>query len=238
MKQKVIILLVAFFSFVLPSCIFMGPSISGNGHVVEENRKVKDFDGIKVSRGMNVYINQGDRIKVVVKADENLLDAVITEVEDGILKVYSEARIRKSKSKKVYVTVVDIESIKSSSGSNVYSSGTLKSENLELSCSSGANMKLEINANEVDASTSSGANMSLDGITKEFIGKSSSGANLKAGDLKTKNCQLETSSGANIWISVDGELDASASSGGNIYYYGSPKNTSIKNSSGGNIRKQ
>jgi hypothetical protein len=137
----------------------------------------------------------------------------------------------------VYVTTPDISLIKSSSGSNVYSETVLKSEHLDISSSSGSNIKLLISAGSVDASSSSGSNIRLEGKADNFDGDASSGSNIKARELKSKSCKVEASSAANIWISVKENLKAHASSGGNIFYKGSLSNAEIKKSSGGNVKK-
>ena len=234
--QKVVILILSV--IISTSCIYTGSSLKGNGNVVEENRKVGDFEEIIVSRGMNVYISQGDITKVMVKADENLLDAIETRMEGDVLEVTSNANIRTATVKKVFITTPDISSIRTSSGSNVFSETIITSKNLDLSASSGSNLKLEIKTGKVDASVSSGSNINIEGITDYFYGKASSGSNLKAENLSSKRSEMKASSGANIWINVKEELQAEASSGGNIFYYGNPESTDIEKSSGGNVIKK
>jgi len=236
MKQKLPILT----SFImillfLSSCVFMGPTIKGNGNVVEENRKVKDFDKVEVSRGMNVYISQGERSKVVVKADENLLDAIETKTEGDVLIIRATKNIRSAISKKVFITTPHIEEIEASSGSNVFSETALKFKNLKISGSSGSNFNLRINSEFAEFSASSGSNIKLEGKTNSFKGKASSGSNIKAENLKSENCEVKASSGSNIWITAKNDFDADVSSGGNIFVYGNPKNTNIEKSSGGNV---
>jgi hypothetical protein len=68
--------------------------------------------------------------------------------------------------------------------------------------------------------------------------EASSGANLICPDLKANDCRMKTSSGANVSATVAGKLDARASSGGNVTYYGEPKETNVETSSGGNVRKK
>ncbi len=239
MKQKFQILATFIFSILLTtSCIYTGPSIKGNGKVVEDTRKTKNFDEIKVTRGMNVYIIQGDHQKVVVKADENLLDVIETKVENNTLKVSASQNIRNASSKRVYITIPNLSKIISSSGSNVFSETELKFKDLELKSSAGSNMKLDVNVNDVNASASAGSNIKLEGIARNFTGSASSGSNIKAEDLNAKNGNVKVSSGANIWITVKDDFEAHASSGGNIFYYGNPETTDIHKSSGGNIIKK
>jgi hypothetical protein len=220
----------------MSSCI-LSPSISGNGNVEEENRSLGGFDEIKVSRGMNVYIAQGPETKVVVKADENLLDAIETVVEGDVLVVTCRANIRHAKAKAVYVTLPNLEHVRATAGSNVYSEDTIHTDDLEVSATAGSNIKLKLTAGHIDASVSAGSNIRMEGSTGEIVAKASSGSNIKAEELKAESAEVKVSSGANIWITAGKELNAAASSGGNIFYSGNPSDTNISKSSGGNVIK-
>lgn len=228
----------AFLTFVLSSCWFMGPSVKGNGNVTEEVRQVAEFDQIHVSRGMNVYVTQGSPAKVVVIADNNLHEVIETKVEGGVLKVYVNENIRWAKEKKVMVTVEKLSGLESSSGSNAWSQNQIMSENLEMKASSGANITMDVNARYLKAGCSSGANIKLSGLAKEANLETSSGANLKGEELKAENCKMKASSGGNVSSTVNGRLEAHASSGGNVVYFGEPTETDVNTSSGGNIRKK
>jgi len=228
----------AVLSLLLSSCWFMGPSVKGNGRVTEETRQVDEFDQIKVSRGMNVYITQGSPAKVVVIADNNLHEIIRTDVEGDVLKIYADENIRWAKEKKVMVTVEKLTGVEASSGANGYSQVQIMSENLELKATSGANLTMDINAKYMKADCSSGANIKLSGLAKEAELEASSGANLKGADLKADYCKMRASSGGNVSATVVEKLEAKASSGGNIVYYGEPTSTDIDTSSGGNIHRK
>jgi len=222
-------------SILLSSCWALGPSVKGNGNVTEEVRQVAEFDQIKVNRGMNVYITQGSPAKVVVIADSNLHEVIETEVEGDVLTVTINENIRWAKEKKVMITVEKLTRLDGSSGANAYSQTQIMSENLELEASSGANLKMDVNAKYLKADCSSGANIYLSGLAKGAELGASSGANLKAGDLKADNCKMRASSGGNVTATVVERLEAKATSGGNISYYGEPASTDVDTSSGGNV---
>lgn len=227
-----------FLSVLFTSCIYSGPGIRGNGNVTKETRNAEDFDEIEVSRGMNVYISQGENTRVIVEADDNLLDAIETEVIGDVLEIRAIKNIRSATTKKVFVTIPKITSVKTSSGSNVYSETLLEAKNIDLSSSSGSNLKLELNAEITEASSSSGSNITLQGNTNSFTGKASAGSNIFAEDFKAKNCDAKASSGSNIWITVEDNFLGKASSGANVFYFGEPKTTEIEKSSGGNVLKK
>jgi len=222
----------------LSSCWFLGPSVRGNGNVTEEVRKVGEFDRIKVSRGMNVYITQGSPAKVIVIADSNLHEVIETKVSDGVLKVFVNENVRWAEEKKVMVTVEKLTAVETSSGANAWSQNQIMSENLELESTSGANLTMEVNAKYLKAKCSSGANIWLSGLAKEAELGASSGANLKGPELKAEQCKMSASSGGNVSSAVSGKLKAEASSGGNIIYYGEPSSTEVNTSSGGSINRK
>lgn len=205
--------------------------------MVKQERNLDGFDEIKISKGMNVYLTQGNETKVSIQADENLLAVIETEVDGDVLKISTGANIRKAKAKKVFITLPNIDVIEAFAGSNVYA-GNLNIENIEISASAGSNVKLEINAQDSKVSASAGSNVKLEGKSDKFTAKASSGSNIRAGNLKTLSSETKVSSGANIWLAVQNNIKASASSGGNIFYFGSPENTEITKSSGGNVIKK
>jgi hypothetical protein len=235
MRLRFTILFPLFAALLLSSCIFMGPSVKGNGDVVEDIRELGKFSGVKVTSGMNVHFVQGDEPSVVVVADENLLEIIETRVNGNMLEIRTRANIWSATSKKVVITTNKIREIHGTAGSNIYTDGRLIVDQLTIRASAGCNFKMDLDGQSVDVAVNSGANVFLTGKSKQFFAKTSSGANLKAEDFKTEVSEISVSSCANAWVTTMKELTAHASSGGNIFYYGSPDRTNTSSSSGGNI---
>src|SRR5512133_1001364 len=120
----------------------MWRSVSGNKHVVSKERRLDSFSGVKVSSGIDVYLKQGNNESVTVEADENLHEYILTEVRTGVLNVYSEYNIRSAERKRVYVTMKDINSVRTTSAGDVIGESPINSDKLELSASSAGDIKL------------------------------------------------------------------------------------------------
>jgi hypothetical protein len=225
-------------SFSFSSCLFLGPSVKGDGDVKEETRIVEDFHGVRVTSGMNVHLVQGDQVRVLVIADKNLHKVIETRVEDGILEIRAQANIWKAREKKVIITSPDIRVITGTAGSNIYTDNQLKPGQLRIKGSAGSNLHINANSQNIDISASSGSNVYMEGTAGKIIINVSSGANIKANDIKSGKGDISASSGGNVWITVEKELTADASSGGNIFYYGTPDSITTSSSSGGNIIKK
>lgn len=229
-------------SLMLMSCQFnsnFGFGVRGNGDVETIERQISDdFSEIRVSRGLDVYLTQSDEVTVEVQADENLHDIIITEVENGILRIYADENIAYSDSKKVMVSFKDIQKISATSGSDVYSTNTITTDALELSTTSGSDMELDVEADVIDCKSTSGSDLRLSGQVNKLYASATSGSDIKAGDLRTNICEARATSGADITVNTTKELMAKASSGGDIKYYGDPEKVKKSDGVSGSIRKQ
>ncbi|GAA4957637.1 head GIN domain-containing protein [Algibacter aquimarinus] len=236
------IIVATLLSLSLFSCNFdisYNPGVKGNGNVTTEERTINDsFTAIKASEGLNVYLTQSDNESISVEADENLQELIIVEVDEGVLKIHTKENIGRSKSKKVMVSFKDISSITSTSGSDVYSTNTITSDNLKLKTTSGSDMKLEVNTTILDCKSTSGSDLKLSGTTNELIAEATSGSDIKAGNLNAVSSKVKATSGADITVNTSKKLTAKATSGGDIKYYGDPETVEKNGGVSGSIRKR
>ncbi len=212
--------------------------VNGDGNVITEERDVdQSFDQVRGTRGLDVYLTEGNENKIVVEADENLMDLIETNISNGKLTITSSKNIGRAKAKKVHVTYVKLTNIEASSGADVIGNSVIKSETLTLDCSSGADLEVEVFTKELYAETSSGADITVSGKASSLNAKASSGSELNAKKLQVLTCKAKASSGADIVVNVKENLNAKASSGGDVRYYGNPVSVTKKDGASGNIRK-
>jgi hypothetical protein len=228
------------FAFILFGTSFM---LANPVQASRETRQVSEFHGISVSSGIDLYLTQKNAEEVVVEADSDDIDKIITEVEGGILKIYIKQKSWmnwnwNSDPRKVYVSFKTLDRLDASAGSDVESKSVLKLDKLKLDASSGSDVELEVKANELSIDSSSGSDIEIKGSTEYLDVSASSGSDIDAGELKTKKCRANTSSGSDIRINVSEELDANANSGGDISYSGNPAQKNINESSGGDVYKK
>ena len=240
MKTIKILICVICTSLAATSCNFdfqIGQT-NGNGNVVIEERTVsQDFSAVKGSAGLYVYLTKGDQDKIVVEADENLMEIIKTEVNNGQLHIKATQNIGRSKSKKVHVTYTSLDRIEASSGADVIGNSVIENENLILRSSSGADLEVDVIAKEVYADVSSGADLKVSGNAEKLIAEASSGSDLNARDLEVNVCKASASSGADITVNVKEEITGKASSGADIRYYGNPTAVAVKDGASGSVRK-
>lgn len=213
-------------------------TVRGNGDVVKKERTVSSFDGIRVSSGIDVYLKQGDNESLAVEADENLHEYIITEVSGGVLHVYSEANIREAKMKRVYVTMKEVRSLKTSSAGDIISESPIKAGDLEIGASSAGDIKIEVYAKDVRVNISSSGDVKLTGDAESMNADLSSAGGLEAYDFKVKEAEINVSSAGDAHVNVSERLVARASSAGDITYQGTPKYVDAHSSSAGGIHNR
>ncbi|WP_282124384.1 head GIN domain-containing protein [Algibacter mikhailovii] len=242
MTTLIKIIVATILSFTLFSCNFdinMNPGVKGNGDVIIEDRTSNtSFSTIKATEGLDVYLTQSDSESIIVEADENLQDLILTEVENGVLKIHTEQNIGKATSKKIKVSFKDISSIISTSGSDVYSTNTITVENLELKSTSGSDMKLSVKTSILNCKSTSGSDIHLSGTTSKLIAEATSGSDIKAADLMAESSHVKATSGAGITVNTSKELIAKASSGGDVKYYGNPEKVETSNNPSGSVKQK
>ncbi len=232
------IIVYALVSLLLVSCQF-DFGVRGNGNVTTTERNVNsEFDAIDVSRGLDVYLTQGSSESIKVQADENLQELIVTEVENGVLSIYTKESISHASSKKIMVSFDNLDRIETSSGSDVVSTNIISVDKIIIDSSSGSDVELEIEAQSITCDASSGSDIKLSGSTNLFHAEASSGSDIKAGNLKAVKTVAEANSGADITVNTSKELTATANSGGDIKYYGNPESVEKSDGPSGEIRKQ
>jgi len=221
----------------LTSCnIFNG--VKGEGPVkTVEVIDLSEFTNVKISRGLQVELTQGNENKALIKANENLLDLITVVVEDNTLKISSKKNIYKADAKKVYLTYKNIENLHLNSGSHVKNTDVLKSEKLNIYAHSGAHAELYTKSDYIHCETHSGAHLNIKGFTNYSNILAHSGALLNAKNLQSKSVTAQAHSGAKIKVFATETINGQAHSGASIRFSGNPQNVSKQVHSGGNIYK-
>jgi len=208
-------------------------------------RDVPAFNGIETSSGVDVEFSQSPKQSVVVNVEPEKQQYVITEVENGVLKIFVRNKgvknlnfnslkvivsgpklsklVTKSGSTFKAVTPVNETTFAASCTSGSQVSGEFKiSTNTALEVSSGVNVKMNLETKSLALEASSGSSIKLAGKADSGVYSASSGSSISANDFVTKSAVVDASSGANVKINTTESLTASASSASSIQYRGNP----------------
>lgn len=217
--------------------------VNASSQLTKENRTIGSFKTIRVTSGIDLYIKQGNSESVVVSADKDKIDKIITEIKDGGLSIYVENSKWgwfnwNSKPVKVYITIKDITGISATGGSDVYSENKLDLIKLNVSATGGSDVKLELDADEVTCQTTGGSDVILSGTATVFKATSTGGSDLKASGLKTNFCSVSSTGGSDAYVWAEKEISISATGGSDVYHKGNARVVKSSSTGGSDIHKQ
>lgn len=206
-------------------------------------RPVASFTGVKVSSGIELMLTQHASQSVAVSIDRpEYQQAVITEVREGVLRIYfkESADLAKQKNSwkrtvKAYVSTPMLESLAASSGARIKLKGDFTISSLSIDLSSGATLDGQLSGQALKLDQSSGAVSTLGGQFENITANLTSGAKCHGYALSVKSSRLTVHSGAKIELLVLQDMNAEAHSGGQIYYKGTGAVSAAKTHSGGKV---
>ena len=208
-------------------------------------RTVSEFNGIEVSSGVEVEFSQNPTRNVTVKTEADKQQYVMTEVENGILKIFVRNKgvrnlnfnnlkvvvsnpklsrlVTKSGASFRAMTPINESTLALSSNSGSLVSGTFKiSTNTALEVESGSNVKINLDTQSIAIEASSGSSLKLSGTANSSVISASSGSSVSAGDFITKSAVVDASSGSSVKVNTTVSVTASASSAASVQYKGNP----------------
>jgi hypothetical protein len=209
-----------------------------------EKRSVSGYHAIEVSGGIDLYLSGGTEAVAVSASQSKYRDRIKTEVKDGVLRIWYETTTNinftlneDKRDLKAYVSYTMLDRLKATSGSDVKVDGAINSNKLELHLSSGADFDGKVNTIDLVVEQSSGSDISISGKTNSLTINSSTGSDFDGFELTAETCTAKATTGSDISVTVNKQLDATSNSGGDIRYRG---NAEVKRnkSTGSDIRKE
>lgn len=205
---------------------------------------VTTFHGIDVANGIELFLTAGNVEEVAVSASNTeYRDRMVAKVENGILKIYYDSKLKsinkkkESKQLKAYVSYKQLDELHANTGAQVKIQGVLKSGSLELKVNTGAQVNGEVDIQTLAVKQNTGSQVSLTGKAEQIKVDGDTGSKFKGEELTTQSCDVSVSTGANVTISAEKELMVKANTGGIVKYKGNAAIREIKTSTGGTVKK-
>lgn len=214
-----------------------GDVIKGDGDVRQENRPVEAFDRIDIGGNFQVYFTQEGPSKLMVSADNNLMEYILSEVVDGELRVYSTNRLQ-SRNIQLDINSSDIRQIKATAGARIFGRNAITTPQLTLLGSAGAQLELEAMVEQLIVNLSAGSRATLSGAADEAEYEASAGSRVSAYDLEARSVRAKGSAGSTLEVHATESLSAEGSAGSGIYYAGTPQINELNLSAGAAIHQR
>ncbi len=236
-KIKIILTSLIVFVFVTVANAQKYGKVKGSGTVINKTRNVGAFEKVGVSGSFDVFLVKGKEGKIDIKIEDNLLSYLITEVDNGKLKIKWKkgVNIRSNKTTQLTVYYNSIDAVGLSGSGDIVGKDLIKSNDFNVAVAGSGDIDLHLEANSVKAAISGSGDIDLKGATKVFTGAIAGSGDISAYDLKSEKAVLRISGSGDMTINVSTELEARISGSGDIKYKGNPRIEDIKVSGSGSV---
>lgn len=225
-KQHYFSFAVAVLSLVLLNLPFDAQSqrVRGSRNVESEMRQVPFFDAVQVGGSIDLYVTQGEEFRIEVVADDNLLQYIETNVNNGVLEVATKSglSIRGYEEMKVYVTAPRFTSLRAAGSCDVYSTVAIVQDDLKLKASGSSDLKIEMAVRFLEIECNGSSDAILSGKAETVTASFSGSSDLKASNLDTQFLDLQLSGSSDATIQVQQEVTGSLKGSSDLRVIGNP----------------
>jgi hypothetical protein len=204
------------------------------GETRTDERDIDDASSVVLRTGGDVDIRLGDEPSLTVVGGENVLERLVTEVDDGrlVIAIRRGPLIVGDRDLQIDVTVTSLEEVViDGSGSVSADFGDAEDVSVQIT-GSGEIEADDLRAESVRAGISGSGDIDLSGRTDSLVTEVSGSGDIDTSELDARTAQVVVSGSGNVSVNASDELDVTISGSGDVRYSGRPQIRSSISGSG------
>ncbi len=198
-------------------------------------RKLKDFNSIRIVGQINVELVQGDENKIYLESEDVEVEKMTTKIKDGELLLKVLSHLFKDPAIYAKITFKKINKISANADADVLFEDPVIEKDFTIKSTSGAKIELKIDSENVNLSAFQGGQVLIAGDADTLDAYVNTGGILSGTDLNCKNAKIKMNTGGKGEITVEKSLNASINTGADFSYFGTPDKTDVSTSLGGKV---
>lgn len=215
--------------------------VKGNGNIVSREISVSTFVRLHIGCNGIVELHQSDEEKVIIEADENLLEYCAATNAGRTLYVSTREKIKQpaytSCVVKVFLRQLNVLYVRNDPGNVICPNVITLSEPLDIKIQSVGNTELNINAPKIKILCQAEGNVVLKGKTEKLEIKTQSQGNFDSSQLKAAELIIKNMSEGNVLLHADNLIAISHYGEGFIHYSGNAVVKDIKQYGAGEVKR-
>ncbi len=208
-----------------------------------EDRHLSGFHAVSVAGSFDVYITQGQTESVKVEAPDDIIDRIITDVDNGVLRIYNKRNFNwngwdgSNKKMAIYVVIRDVDNISLSGSGDVFFKDGINAGNLKLSVVGSGDILGKVTVKTLETRISGSGDVKLSGSAENSSVSVIGSGDFTARTLVTVNTTVRVAGSGDAQVNVSNSLNASVSGSGDVHYTGSAKQVSSSKAGSGDISR-
>ena len=197
-----------------------GKGIKGEGPKVTKTLDLDEITGLGVSIGAKVYLTQGNKQKVEIKAQQNIIDLIDKDVRSGKWRIRLEkgTNLKDHDGIDIYITIPTIEELSVAGSGSII--GKTKFNNLD----------------DLEVSIAGSGDVDLSGSGEDLEVSVAGSGDVDMASFVVDNCEVSIAGSGDCEVNVSGSLQVSIAGSGDVKYKGSPDKVKSSIAGSGNVR--
>lgn len=201
-----------------------GPALVGSGKIVDDTRSVSAFSRIRLEGPFNLRVSKTGIPSVIVRADDNLLSLVSTEVEGNTLVIRSRPgySMRSRQPLLVMVGTDNLAAVDMRGSGAVWVQG-VKGERFELQLSGSGDAKLsELDLHTLAVGLAGSGDITAQGRCDDAQLSIAGSGDLRMAELQTQRVTVSIAGSGNASVHAALAINARVFGSGDVRYSGNP----------------
>ncbi|MES2267355.1 MAG: head GIN domain-containing protein [Bacteroidota bacterium] len=207
-----------------------------------QDRHLTGFTSVAVAGSYDVFITQGSSESVKVDAPSNIIDKIITEVQGGVLKIYTKEGTSwnwntGNKKMIVYVSIKDVNAVSLAGSGDVVFKDGLRATSLKIKLTGSGDISGKVDVKNLESSIGGSGDITLSGRADNSVVSVVGSGDFTGQNLVTTNTQVKVAGSGDARVNANDKIDASLVGSGDVHYTGSAKNISSSKAGSGSVSR-
>lgn len=230
-----LIYILPIFAILFLSCDKDDICTRGNGPVIKKEIFLSAITAINASTSGDVIIKQGPVQKVEIEAQSNIIDEVSRNVVNGKWNIGFDHCVSLRKGMTVYITVPQLNEIKSTGSGDLQSASFFNFQDLDLDVTGSGDVSLDMHVDDLTVTQTGSGDVVLSGEADTQLIQVTGSGDYKAFNLISKNTEVTLTGSGDGRVYASTSLRVSISGSGDLEYKGSPTIYSYKSTGSGKL---
>ena len=230
------IIALVFLALLLINCS-KGQVVVGSKNIITQEKQLSAYDRIEVLGSYNVIFTDGEVGKIKIKAPDNILPLIQTEVSDGLLRIDTGKSRYKVKEPIIIYVPVDsrLKQVVIKGSADIYTEKNLETKALEVDVYGSGDVRLQVEASSLALKIDGSGDIRVGGKTDNLSININGSGDVEVPNLKAEKAVININGSGGVSAYVTENVDISIAGSGDVTIKGNPKKIKQKINGSGRV---
>ena len=229
------VIALVFLALLLINCS-KGQVVVGSSNIISQEKQLSVYDRIEVLGSYDVIFTDGEVGKIKIKAPDNILPLIQTEVSDGLLRIGTGKGRYKVKEPIIIYVPVDsrLKQVDIKGSADIYTEKNLETKVLEVDVYGSGDVRLQVDTSSLALKIDGSGDIRVGGKTDNLSININGSGDVEVPNLKAEKAIININSG-DVSAYVTKDVDISIAGSGDVTIKGNPKKIKQKINGSGRV---